>query len=1047
MGLRTASVRHPHVEVMAPALTETVQTQNFDLPPKSCLEPSFLVTSYRKSKPIEQDYLKDSDKNAGTVQLEGNALTSPADTKHCNSGNKTNSASDNNNTSNINIMSISPSSMGDQGNKMGVQKTGLDISTLHKDAKKSTDMEQLLHHFTVSPEDLETNVEDIMQVIKSIEGTERINNTSNDLNSESYEIFPHGTDLTNNLSSFEKEFLENVDMMSMAMEDQPDELDTAGTQKESQAKEIINVLHSKHGKVARRLDFLKRRLYKLQSRLVGQHISSEMAGVFENVQRSLKKPKESHEDTMTMFTKNLSPNDKIKPLSYSSVKTLVRKLEMTSVLQASTVARQKNTPRYFGSGSVEIPVPRTNSSGVVTIIPWSMDAKSELQKLSAQLKTQTSIAQKEVDSEATESSSGGESCDEMQNYSNPHQQYLSIQKRALWKYSTDRAMVAARWTWLQAQIADLEYRIRQHTDLHKQIRMNKGSIQLGGASPPQAPSPQAALNGYRGQLPGSSPLSSKAAEGASADAVDYQCARTRPLAKLRKRKLLQISGLHAVSRKAARPSTVRCGCVPLSNPCALCTGRTDPTHPRDPPDTFSRSEKIALLDPGFHPVFSLPEDTSQSIHLDAMMKAQEWQQRSTRMKTFKALSKSERNEANSLEHRTKKLEHRKKYGRLKTSTLTALSTKIRNKIRGRKPGRPSSLSRVHRKRHSGADLLQSVNPATDSAVDEEVESIGNNSNPGGTRSLDSLSSSPLLHMHSIPGYNKRSSRFQSYDIDNIVIPYSVAAATRVEKLQYKEILTPKWRVIDSDYGNQFDTKNNGAVKEQDSDNETEDVSDEAVIARHDRSEYEEKKRFLSYLKLPLGYGRSRSHKRTDSRAESSGGNTPDPLSPHDPDHHDSPMTSPPTTPLSVNETVEHPTAALPQLPSIAVMRRRTMSQSKLGVGGGGGKDREIVRDESRATTPDIIEVPPYDKRTFPISDELYEKMLKHMPEDHQFQTNIRSQDSFDEDNRDMYDNYLDRKLGSPDSESTESAIGDGEEDPNDPEWIEMERLSRDRYKR
>ena len=31
----------------------------------------------------------------------------------------------------------------------------------------------------------------------------------------------------------------------------------------------------------------------------------------------------------------------------------------------------------------------------------------------------------------------------------------------------------------------------------------------------------------------------------------------------------------------------------------------------------------------------------------------------------------------------------------------------------------------------------------------------------------------------------------AYDINNIVIPYSMAASTRVEKLQYKEILTPK----------------------------------------------------------------------------------------------------------------------------------------------------------------------------------------------------------------------------------------------------------------
>lgn len=31
----------------------------------------------------------------------------------------------------------------------------------------------------------------------------------------------------------------------------------------------------------------------------------------------------------------------------------------------------------------------------------------------------------------------------------------------------------------------------------------------------------------------------------------------------------------------------------------------------------------------------------------------------------------------------------------------------------------------------------------------------------------------------------------AYDINNIVIPYSMASSTRVEKLQYKEIVTPK----------------------------------------------------------------------------------------------------------------------------------------------------------------------------------------------------------------------------------------------------------------
>ena len=35
----------------------------------------------------------------------------------------------------------------------------------------------------------------------------------------------------------------------------------------------------------------------------------------------------------------------------------------------------------------------------------------------------------------------------------------------------------------------------------------------------------------------------------------------------------------------------------------------------------------------------------------------------------------------------------------------------------------------------------------------------------------------------------------AFDIDNIVIPYSIAASTRVEKPKYKEIATPKWREV------------------------------------------------------------------------------------------------------------------------------------------------------------------------------------------------------------------------------------------------------------
>ena len=64
--------------------------------------------------------------------------------------------------------------------------------------------------------------------------------------------------------------------------------------------------------------------------------------------------------------------------------------------------------------------------------------------------------------------------------------------------------------------------------------------------------------------------------------------------------------------------------------------------------------------------------------------------------------------------------------------------------------------------------------------------------------------------------------------------------------------------------------------------DVEDVSEEACISRHDRSEVEERKKFMSYLKQPPGASRGRRRvDHIDSRAESSGANTPDPMSPHD----------------------------------------------------------------------------------------------------------------------------------------------------------------------
>lgn len=193
------------------------------------------------------------------------------------------------------------------------------------------------------------------------------------------------------------------------------------------------------------------------------------------------------------------------------------------------------------------------------------------------------------------------------------------------------------------------------------------------------------------------------------------------------------------------------------------------------------------------------------------MRTVEWQQRSSRMKTIKSLNKSQQQQQQNrpVDHRTK--EHRKKYGKLiKSSTMSALSAKIRGKMRGRRPGRQPSLNQTPNSSvnytnsnnvsglNNNRKRLHSLQHTNYDGNDEEMEQIEKNRLQRERHhdlrdAMDSPSTSPLMQMQSIAGFSRKNNnnRIHSYDIDNIVIPYSVAAATRVEKLQYKEILTPK----------------------------------------------------------------------------------------------------------------------------------------------------------------------------------------------------------------------------------------------------------------
>ncbi|KAL1110616.1 hypothetical protein AAG570_008144 [Ranatra chinensis] len=199
----------------------------------------------------------------------------------------------------------------------------------------------------------------------------------------------------------------------------------------------------------------------------------------------------------------------------------------------------------------------------------------------------------EKDSDATVSSSESESCDELTDYL--HQREFPIQKSAAWGWAKDRASVVCRWTWLQAQVANLNYKIRQTTEIKHQLRAAKGAVTL------EQPS-EITSNGHGG--------TDDSFNGDS----DGSCSRTRGLVRtaFRKRKLVQLNGL------------------------------PDPTQPADPlyADLFNAAlpvnQRLARLDPAYHPVLSFTSDALQSLHYDSILNSAEWQSRAMQLPTHKS---------------------------------------------------------------------------------------------------------------------------------------------------------------------------------------------------------------------------------------------------------------------------------------------------------------------------------------------------------------------------------------------------------------------------
>ncbi|KFO97593.1 KAT8 regulatory NSL complex subunit 1 [Calypte anna] len=570
---------------------------------------------------------------------------------------------------------------------------------------------------------------------------------------------------------------------------------------------------------------LQKRLQVVQAKQVERHIQQQLGGFLE---------------------KTLSKLPTLDPLRQRSQLMLTRKAEAALRKAASETVTSEGLSSFLKSDSISEELERFTASGMANL----------------------RSSEQAFDSDVTDSSSGGESDIEEEELTkaDPEQPHIPLRRRAEWRWAADRAAIVSRWNWLQAHVSDLEYRIRQQTDIYKQIRANKGLIVLGEASPPDpavddASHPLSAEvklepGAERLSVPGSQPLENlgisaantleshptkpcgaprpvngvintlqpglaehSQGDGQEAEELlhkkqrlnmvssswDGTCvaARTRPVLSCKKRRLVRPSSIMPLSKKVHRNSLARCSCD-VNPSCALCGTRSSTTLEiqYDAP----LLERLSQLDSCIHPVLSFPDDVPTSLHFQSMLKSQ-WQNKPyEKIKPPKKLSLKHRAPmpASSLADPARKDRHK-----LVNSFFTAAMLKHHTDVGG-----PSYLAAA-------------ATPPPHSPIARQLSTSSEGSAPASTSSQGTSSTAVSTQ---VPFWRGES----SFDINNIVIPMSVAATTRVEKLQYKEILTPREESSDQTL---FPSQ-------------IEDLSDSAFAARHGKCEEMERARWLWSTSMP-----------------------------------------------------------------------------------------------------------------------------------------------------------------------------------------------------
>ncbi|XP_051014789.1 KAT8 regulatory NSL complex subunit 1 isoform X1 [Acomys russatus] len=737
---------------------------------------------------------------------------------------------------------------------------------------------------------------------------------------------------------------------------------------------------------------LQKRLQVVQAKQVERHLQHQLGGFLE---------------------KTLSKLPNLESLRSRSQLMLTRKAEAALRKAASETATSEGLSNFLKRDSISEELERFTASGIANL----------------------RCSEQAFDSDVTDSSSGGESDIEEEELTraDPEQCHVPLKRRSEWRWAADRAAIVSRWNWLQAHVSDLEYRIRQQTDIYKQIRANKGLIVLGEAPFPDhttdlfslssevktdhgndkliesvsQPSENhgipvshnseslstKSLRPVNGVVNSLQPVLSDHVPGDSSDAEeqlhkkqrlnlvssssDGTCvaARTRPVLSCKKRRLVRPSSIVPLSKKVYRNSTIRSGCD-VNPSCALCGSGSVNTMPPEIHYEAPLLERLSQLDSCVHPVLAFPDDVPTSLHFQSMLKSQ-WQNKpfdkikSTKKFSLKhrvpmpcSLSDPVRKDRHKLVNSfltTAKLSHHQtrpdrthrqhledvgavpmveRVTASKAERLLNLPPPVHDPNHSKMRLRDHSSERSEVLKHhtdmSSSSYLTATHQPPHSPLVRQLSTSSDTSTP-------TSSSSQVAASTSQPVRRRRGE--SSFDINNIVIPMSVAATTRVEKLQYKEILTPSWREVDLQ-------SLKGSPDEENE--EIEDLSDAAFAALHAKCEEMERARWLWTTSVPPQRRGSRSYRSSDGRTTpqlgSANPSTPQPASPDVSSSH------------SLSEFSHSQSPRSPISPELHSAPLTPVARDSL---------RHLATEDTRCSTPELgldeQSVQPWERRTFPLA--------------------------------------------------------------------------------